>query len=259
MTNFLRLIQNENMKIYRRLRTWIMFAILLLLSMLFGGLFYLGSTASIQLSAWDAVDQLSFLYYLASIFAVVIAADSVASEFTWGTIKLLLIRPWTRTKILASKLLSVWIFTVVISAVFLVANMAVSFLLFPNEASALFPQGTSPFSSIMENLMYSYIDLLVIAVFSFMLSTVFRSSGIAIGLSMFILFAGNIFTMLFHPSRFWWAKYMLFVNMDLSKYRGGAVGPAGMTIGFSVVMLTIYVLLFLAVSWIVFKKRDVAA
>lgn len=259
MTDFFRLVQNENMKIYRRLRTWIMFAILLALSILFGVLFYLGSSGTMQLTAWDAVDQLSFLYYLASIFAVVIAADSVASEFTWGTIKLLLIRPWTRTKVLASKLLSVLLFTIAISAVFLISNIAIAFLLFPNEVSMLFPQGTSPFVSIMESLMYSYIDLLIIVVFSFMLSTVFRSSGLAIGLSMFILFAGNIFTMLFHPNRYEWAKYMLFVNMDLSKYQGGAVGPAGMTMGFSVAILSAYVLLFLVISWLVFKKRDVAA
>ncbi|MEF2967595.1 ABC transporter permease [Paenibacillus sp. M1] len=260
MSDFLRLVQNENMKIYRRMRTWIMFAILVALSIMFGTLFYLGSASS-PLSAWDAVDQLSVLYFLVSIFSVVIASDIVAGEFTWGTIKLLLIRPWTRSKILFSKLLAVLIFTLASTAVFLIANLAVSFLLFPNTGSVIFPetQGAGPLASIMENLLYSYIDLLVITIFAFMISTVFRSGGIAIGLSMFILFAGNIFTMLFHPSRYAWAKYMLFVNMDLSQYRGGQVGPAGMTLGFSATVLALYVLAFLAVSWLVFNKRDVAA
>lgn len=259
MGDFLRLVQNENMKIYRRLRTWIMFAILVLLTALFGLLFYLGSSSS-PLGAWDAVDQLSFLYFLVSIFSVVVAADIVAAEFTWGTIKLLLVRPWTRTKILVSKLLAVLLFTLAMTAVYLLANMAVSFLLFPDIQSGVFPKGSGgPFGYIMEDLLYNYIDLLVITIFSFMVSTVFRTSGLAIGLSMFILFAGNIFTMLFHPTRYAWAKYMLFVNMDLGQYRGGQVGPAGMTLGFSAAVLTGYVLAFLLIAWFVFKKRDVAA
>ncbi|MEG6589502.1 ABC transporter permease [Paenibacillus barengoltzii] len=256
MNNFLALVQNENMKIYRRVRTWIMFGLLVLLTILFGVLFSLDG-GSQRMSAWDALDQLSFLYYLVSIYAAVIAADIVAGEFTWGTIKLLLIRPWTRTKVLLSKLLAVLLFTLAMSAVFFVIALAVSFLIFSNEPSQYL--GDSPLSRILESLLYSYVDLLVIAAFSFMLSTVFRSSGIAIGLSIFILFAGNIFTLLFHPSRYAWAKYLLFTNMDLGQYRGGQVGPAGMTLGFSITVLAVYVLLFLAVSWLVFKKRDVAA
>ncbi|MEC2343744.1 ABC transporter permease [Paenibacillus barengoltzii] len=256
MNNFLALVQNENMKIYRRVRTWIMFGLLVLLTILFGVLFSLDG-GSQRMSAWDALDQLSFLYYLVSIYAAVIAADIVAGEFTWGTIKLLLIRPWTRTKVLLSKLLAVLLFTLAMSAVFFVIALAVSFLIFSNEPSQYL--GDSPLSRILESLLYSYVDLLVIAAFSFMLSTVFRSSGIAIGLSIFILFAGNIFTLLFHPSRYAWAKYLLFTNMDLSQYRGGQVGPAGMTLGFSITVLAVYVLLFLAVAWLVFKKRDVAA
>lgn len=235
-----------------------MYFILVLLTMLFGVLYYLGARSA-PIGAWDAVDQLSFLYFLVSIFTVVIASDIVAGEFTWGTIKLLLVRPWTRSKILSSKLLAVLLFTLTMTAVYLLANIAVSFLLFPNIQSGFFPAGTGPLSYILEDLLYNYIDLLVITLFSFMVSTVFRASGIAIGLSMFILFAGNIFTMLFHPSRYPWAKYMLFVNMDLSQYRGGQVGPAGMTLGFSAAILSGYVLLFLVISWFVFKKRDVAA
>jgi len=256
LNNFLALVQNENMKIYRRVRTWIMFGLLVLLTILFGVLFSLDG-GSQRMSAWDALDQLSFLYYLVSIYAAVIAADIVAGEFTWGTIKLLLIRPWTRTKVLLSKLLAVLLFTLAMSAVFFVIALAVSFLIFSNEPSQYL--GASPLSRILESLLYSYVDLLVIAAFSFMLSTVFRSSGIAIGLSIFILFAGNIFTLLFHPSRYAWAKYLLFTNMDLGQYRGGQVGPAGMTLGFSITVLAVYVLLFLAVAWLVFKKRDVAA
>ncbi|MEC0332343.1 ABC transporter permease [Paenibacillus macerans] len=258
MSNFWRLVQNENMKIYRRLRTWIMAGLLVLLTFLFGTLYALDGGIS-TLSAWDAVDQLTFLYYLVGIFAAIAAADVVAGEFTWGTIKLLLIRPWTRTKVLASKLLAVLLFTLAMSAVFFAAALAGSFLIFPDMPSAVFPEGASPALSILENWLYNYIKFFVITIFSFMLSTVFRSGGLAIGLSIFILFAGDLFAALFNPVRFPWAKYILFTNMNLSQYYGGRTGPAGMTLGFSSAVLAAYVVLFLLISWFVFKKRDVAA
>lgn len=258
MLNFFRLVQNENMKIYRRIRTWVMIMIMVVLTALFGTLMYFGSGEG-SIGAWDAASQLSFLYFLVSIFAVTVAADVVAAEFTWGTIKLLLIRPWTRTKILFSKLLAVLLFTIGMTVLFQAITMAAAFLIYPNLPSEVIPPGVSPFLYLLEDLLYSYIDLLVLTVFSFMISTVFRSGGIAIGLSMFILFAGNIFTMLFNPERYSWAKYMLFNNMNLSQYRGGHIGPAGMTLGFSSIVLAGYVLLFLLIAWLVFKQRDVAA
>ena len=259
MGNFMRLVQNENMKIYRRIRTWVMFGVILLMVLFFSILFRLGGGGS-TISSWDAISQLSFLYYLATIFAAVVAADIVAGEFTWGTIKLLLIRPWTRTKVLASKLLALILFTLLITVVFFLASSLISFAMYPeNTTSLMYSDDVSPLAYMLEDILYRYIDLLVIALFSFMISAVFRSSGIAIGLSMFILFTGGIFTMLFNPVRYPWAKYTLFVNMDLSQYRGGQEGVAGMTLGFSITVLLSYVLLFLLVSWLVFKKRDVAA
>jgi len=258
LSNFLKLIQNENMKIYRRIRTWIMFGIILLMVLFFAILFRLGGGGS-TISAWDAMGQLYFLYYLVTIFASVIAADIVAGEFTWGTIKLLLIRPWTRTKILASKLVALILFTLLITALFFISAALISYVMYPVKTSMMFSDHASPFVYLLEDLLYRYIDLLVITFISFMISTVFRSSGIAIGLSMFILFTGGIFTMLFNPVRYPWAKYTLFVNMDLSQYRGGQEGVAGMTLGFSVTVLFSYVLLFLLISWLMFNKRDVAA
>ncbi|MNI58422.1 ABC-2 family transporter protein [compost metagenome] len=137
-------------------------------------------------------------------------------------------------------------------------SIAISFILYPNQPSVIFGQEGHPLAYIMEKILYSYVDLLVITIFSFMISTVFRSGGIAIGLSMFILFTGNIFTMLFNPIRYPWAKYMLFTNMDLSQYQNGENGIVGMSLGFSSVVLAVYIFLFLFISWLVFKKRDVA-
>lgn len=264
MGNFLALVQNENMKIYRRWRTWIMLALIVLLPILFGIIIAVNnSTFGSNMGAWSAASDLSFIYFLVSIFSVVIAADIVASEFTWGTIKLLLIRPWTRSKVLLSKLLAVLLFTIAISVLFMVVTAAISLILFP-AFPPINASGPSTFEYFIKMLGYKFIEVLVTTVFAFMISAVFRASGLAIGLSMFLLFASGILSAILDPAKYAWAKYLLFNNMDLSQYAmresaGLTANANGMTLGFSVTVLAVYVAAFLIIAWMVFTRRDVAA
>ncbi|WP_138494697.1 ABC transporter permease [Paenibacillus pinistramenti] len=256
MGNFLLLLQNENMKIYRRIRTWVMLGLIVAIPALFAVLVKVSVTD--DPGAWDMFSNITIIYMLVSVFASVIFADIVASEFGWGTIKLLLIRPWKRSKILLSKLLAGILFSLISTILFLAVDFILSFALFHGRSVNEYPADYTAFSYAMEQMLYQYVDLLVICVIAFMLSTLFRSSGISIGLSIFILFARNIFQALLNPELYPWAKYVLFTNMDLSQYMMGG-GQAGMTMGFSITMLAVYVLVFLAISWVVFMKRDVAA
>lgn len=263
MSNFLALVQNENMKIYRRLRTWIMLGIVVILPIIFAGLiaFTESQYSTSHTNAWNAALNLSFMYFLVSIFSVVIASDIVAGEFTWGTIKLLLIRPWTRSKVLLSKLLAVLLFAIGMSLIFLLVIIGISMLIFPNTPTNVM-MGSTPLEQVILVIFYKFIDLLVISTFAFMISTVFRTSGIAIGLSMFFLLAGNILAAILNPVEYPWAKYLLFNNMDLSQYAMNGtsqVTASGMSMSFSAVVLAVYVIIFLAIAWIVFKRRDVAA
>ncbi|MFD1909457.1 hypothetical protein ACFTAO_04535 [Paenibacillus rhizoplanae] len=47
--------------------------------------------------------------------------------------------------------------------------------------------------------------------------------------------------------------------MNLSNYLVSDTGPGGATLGFAIAVLAVYYVVFMAVSWIVFRKRDVAA
>lgn len=73
------------------------------------------------------------------------------------------------------------------------------------------------------------------------------------------MFAKNIFTAIFSPERFEWAQYLIFTHMDLRGYLLSDTGPGGATIGFSIAVLAVYYIIIMAISWIVFRKRDVAA
>ncbi|AIQ50916.1 ABC transporter permease [Paenibacillus sp. FSL R7-0331] len=260
MGEFAALIHNENIKIYSRVRTWVMLAILGLMSALFPALIYFTSSSD-PVGVWDNFQlTVTISFFLNTIFTVVIASDAVAGEFSWGTIKLLLIRPWSRSKILLSKYISMILFSLLSTAVLIAFGYASS-LIFSGQDT---PDVTnlmswSPAAYSFMDLFCRYIELFLTAALAFMVSSVFRASGLAIGLSLFIMFTKNIFVQIFSPERFEWAQYLIFTHMDLRVYLLSDTGPGGVSLYFSAAVLAAYYVLFLAVSWLVFSKRDVAA
>ncbi|CAI6082098.1 hypothetical protein PAECIP112173_03444 [Paenibacillus sp. JJ-100] len=262
MSSFGNLLLNENMKVFRRARTWFMLAILALISLLLPLLLREGLGSSGVLYWQPAATTVQIAFFLNTIFCVVIAAESVAGEFTWGTIKLLLIRPWSRSKILASKYLTVVGFSIMSTLLVIGLAMLSSYFLFSHDVPA---GGSVKASSALTMWLYLYIDLFITLAIAFMVSSVFRSGALAIGLSLFIMFTQSIFSAIFNTERYEWAKYVLFNNMDLSRYMntsselGFMTGPSdGMTLGFSIAVLAVYYVIFMVISWVVFNKRDVA-
>lgn len=314
------LLMNENMKIYRRSRTWVMLGIviaILLASVVIDKIYESPSAGngndyrqrqeekvnSLQSqlndpqfpaegeyavylqesllkaryalehdldtekqTLWSTVMFSSNLITLLSIFTIVIAADVVAGEFSAGTIKLLLIRPVKRWKILLSKYLSTLTFALfglllllgsamLIGAVaYGVDGFSIPYLVVKDGAV----QERSMFLQALVNYGYECVSLFMMVTFAFMISSAFRSSSMSIGLSIGLLFLGNmIVAVLQHYS---WIKYFLFTNLNLRQYLPGQK-PAveGMTLGFSLVMLALYFAAFAAVAWGLFTKRDVSA
>lgn len=253
------LVHNENMKIYRRMRTWVMLGILVFMSVIIPVLFSGNGGGDRTPFLEGAMLTVTLISFLNTIFVVVIAADSVAGEFSWGTIKLLLIRPWTRSKILLSKYISVLLFSMFSTLIMVLLSLITSYLLMSSTVEMdLIPVHMTPASYAVISWVYEYVDLLMTISIAFMVSAVFRSGALAIGLSLFILFTQGIFGMIFSPERYGWAKYILFSNMDLSQYMYGD-GTGGMSLGFSMIILAVYYMLFTGITWYVFIKRDVAS
>ena len=217
-------------------------------------------------SVWSFVKDSSQLIVLAGLFIIIVAAGIVASEFNWGTIKLLLIRPINRTKILLSKYLTVLLYAIFMLSILFVFSTILGAILFgmPDEAVSYlnYNNGQVTEQNIVVHLLIYYglssIDMIMLVTMAFMISSVFRNSSLAIGLSLFLLFTGGQFTTLL-AMKFTWAKYILFANTDLMQYVEGAPLVEGMTLSFSVLMLLAYFALFQFLAFFVFQKRDIAA
>lgn len=264
MGNFLQLVQNENMKIYRRPRTWIMAGILVALVLLISILWV--SVGGRDTSMWEvAFIESSILFLLVTIFTVVIAAGGVAEEFTSGTIKLLLIRPWSRSKILLSKYISILMFAILLAVLLFVSTILVNWVCFGINASPEVQpfigglNGITPISYMLQYYALTLVSLVVTVTLAFMLSTVFRSGGLAIGFSLFLLLGVNSFVALIAMLEYKWIDYLLFIHLSLTQYLDGNPMREGMTLGYSLGVLGIYYAVFIALTWYIFNKRDVAA
>jgi len=318
----LKLIQNEWMKIFKRPGTYVMIGILLLITIVAGGIIKyqdskgtipdnenwkqglqvqneslkkdleeMGDAASNGMknyaerqialneyriehnispneaySIWGFVDDISQMVDFVGLFTIIIAAGIVASEFSWGTIKLLLIRPINRGRILLSKYLTVLLFSLLMLTLLFVFSAGLGAALFGLPESSVpylnYYDGKVTEQSMVVHLIIYYglksINMLMLATMAFMISAAFRNSSLAIGLSLFLYFMGGQVTQLI-AMKYEWAKYILFANTDLLQYFEGSPVVDGMTITFSIIMLLVYFILFQAVAFYVFKKRDVAA
>ncbi|MBM7542606.1 ABC transporter permease [Amphibacillus cookii] len=221
---------------------------------------------SVESNVWTLVDEAKMLTSFIGLFTIVVAAGIVAGEFSTGTIKLLLIRPMSRTKILLSKYLTVILFSLLLLAIVYGLSSIIGVILYgfpPDDAVHLAYQNgevverSQGLQLIVTYLLYS-IDILMLTTMAFMISAVFRNSSLAIGLSMFLLFVGNTVANIL-AMQFDWAKYLLFLNTDLTVYFDGIPTIEGMTLTFSIIMLALYFLIFHALAFFFFKRRDVAA
>lgn len=214
--------------------------------------------------AGDFVIDNAFLTALISLFTIVIAGGIIANEFTYGTIKQLLIRPVSRTTILASKFVAMLICSMFMMVILICITYIVGLIFFGATSlnpNLLFerPDGFSSnalFNEIVLIYGLKFVNVITLGTFGFMISSLLRNNGLAIGLSMFIMFLGS--TVSAFITQYKWSKYLLFTNSDLSRYYH-FVGPFrdDMSVSFSVTVTLIYLVIFIVIAWFAFVKRDI--
>ena len=205
-----------------------------------------------------------------TLFSVIVGSANVSSEFASGTIKQLMIRPHARWKILLSKYIAVTAYAVLLLAVLLIAGYLIG-LLFQGSGSfhmkmientvgdsqykikEIGPQFFLKFALYLPS-------LVMVSAIAFMLSTLFKSQALAVGIGIFALFItntlGGIF--LFLMDRYHWLKFLIFPHLDLSVYAYQDKLTDGVTLPFSLITLAVYYVVFMTLTFWYFQKRDIA-
>lgn len=265
MGNFMELVRNENMKIYSRLRTWIMMGIMLVI-MLAASIVVLSIGDEVK-SMWSILlNEVMAGTTLVTIFTVIIAADSVAGEFSTGTIKLLLIRPWSRSKVLLSKYISLLQFAIFFLAALFVWTYIWNGLFFGFSTGSMQELTSeaatgSVWAYMLSGLGLQFVSMMLTTVtISFLLSTVFRSGGLSIGLSLFLMFMSDTLAGLMSLIDKPWKDYFWFMQSNLTQYlSSGADVVHDHTIYFSLGILLVYYVVFMGLTWWQFTRRDITS
>ena len=199
---------------------------------------------------------------------VMIAGTIVSEEFNKGTIKLLLVKPYSRTKILLSKFITSMLMIIFVVLIMGIMQLFVGGVIFGFDSlSAPVVEYNFNTNSLQEInvLVYFLIQFLaqlpmfiLLATLAFALGTIFANSALAITISLLGYIAANIINQLAMSYNIKFLEYFVTMNWDLSQYLfGNLPNMEGMTMSFSIITCIVYFLIMVIPTWIIFKKKNI--
>jgi ABC-2 type transport system permease protein len=220
----------------------------------------------------DSMSSVIQAIQIIGIFVIIIAGGMVSNEFSKGTIRLLLTKSSKRWKILMAKLISVIIFALIFLVFYLgVAFITTSILYGIKDVSI--PMLETINGKVVEinyilyiiksGLIYM-IPVVFCGILAFMFSTIISSTAFSVGTSIFLMLSSELLVYILvliskTLTAFTFLPYMnmsYFFNPD-SLTQLNTLLDKNITLSYSLGVLGLYTVIFIAVSFITFTKKDV--
>jgi len=188
----------------------------------------------------------------------------VAGEFSEGTMKMMVSRPYSRSEILSAKLVATILYGLVLLITSIVLNFIASGVLFGFNgigAKEMLWTGSKILyvPAVLKAMIIfglGFLTVLTYVIIAFALSAAFRSRSLATGFSLFLyLVAGNLLGLL--AIFFSWGKYLPFILTNFSTYIKLGSTIEGTSLGFALASAAVYSILFCFGGYFVFVKRDI--
>lgn len=206
------------------------------------------------------------------LLVLAIGSDLVSGERSSGTIKMLLTRPVRRWKILLAKLIALIFYISLTMLSTLVLCYAISGVFFGYggwqlpvftgfqingaEVDSSSVRAVPHWLYIMMQAGLAWFSALIVGLLALMVSVLVRSTAASIVTMMATIIAGTILANM--ASSWDAAKYIFSVNLQLTSYLDGSPPPIeGMTLLFSIGVLSVWGLAALIVLFGVFTKQDI--
>ena len=215
----------------------------------------------------------SFVITLIAIFAMIVAGGAISSEVSTGTIKFWALTPNKRWKILTAKILSIIFYLVVITLIMSILSIICANIFFDTEGyEYIFVKngnvekiGNTLF--IIEYYFAKLIPVIIFAIFALMLSVITRNTSLSLGLSI-ATYMGNSIAMIIINSYIKkdWIKIIPFNNLNIvdkifpnfkSMLSTGLENTTTTSLGFSLIVLLVCMILMLVTMYDSFNKRDI--
>lgn len=252
MKNFMHLVSNEHMKIFKRRKIWVLFGLVALMNLVVS-LFFKYLFTGLVFTFWDYIQVSSYLLVVVQLMCIMIAGEIVSSEFERGTIKLLFIRPVRRGKVLASKYMIILYISLLLVAFQLLMSVVLGLIFYAGTFLRI--DQTVLFA--LRGYLFSFIEILVMGTIAFCLSAITRSSVFSIVVPIFLLFTSRAIISILEHNQYEAGKYLLFSNTNLAPYFFGQPLFEGMTLTFSIINILVHMGVFGLTAVLFFTKRDV--
>ena len=220
------------------------------------------SAKGILLSTFDEYEIFLIVMFMMT------AGVIVSEEFSKGTIKLLLIKPYKRSTILASKFITSIIVAIIVIILVLLMQFVVGGLI---QGFDSFKNPTIIYDHTINNVKHintiqylamqalgkapMYILLMTLA---FAFSTIFTNSALAITISLLGYMGSSVINMLALNLKLNWIKYFVTPNWNLTEYFWGGIPTfEGITLPFSIAIIVIYMVIMLVPTFIIFQKKNI--
>lgn len=220
------------------------------------------SAKGILLSTFDEYEIFLIVMFMMT------AGVIVSEEFSKGTIKLLLIKPYKRSTILASKFITSIIVAIIVILLVLLMQFVVGGLI---QGFDSFRNPTIIYDHTINNVKQintiqylamqalgkapMYILLMTLA---FAFSTIFTNSALAITISLLGYMGSSVINMLALNLKLNWIKYFVTPNWNLTEYFWGGIPTfEGITLPFSIAIIVIYMVIMLVPTFIIFQKKNI--
>ena len=202
------------------------------------------------------------------VIIVMIAGTIVSEEFNKGTIKLLLVKPYSRKKILLSKFITSIIILVFTISVVIIMELIVGGIIFGFDSlSEPVVRYNFNTQSIQELNVFAYLGIQILAqmpmlilllTLAFAISTIFANNALAITISLLGYMSGMIINQLIILYNLKPMKYFVTMNWDLTQFLFGNLPyMQGMNMVGSIIIDIVYLVIMLIPTLIIFKKKNI--
>ena len=212
----------------------------------------------------DFYDEYDFLIL---VFVIMIAGSLVSDEYSKGTIKSLLILPYKRSKILLAKLLTMvimilfgifvlFIMQLVVGSIFFgISSISIPFVTYNIATESIVTMNVFKYFIILTTTIIPRI--LLLGTLAFAISTVIGNTAAAIAIT-FCGYVGevivNTIAMRYHVE---FLDYFVTTNWRFEQLLFGGRNQFNLSLTHGIIICSIYFLLMVIVSFIVFKKKDI--
>ena len=218
-------------------------------------------------SIWTKITDFSTSAGYGSLIAlllIIACAAAVAGEFSEGTIKMAISRPYHRHEILSAKLIASLLYGITLMAATLVTNFIMFAIFFGmngvDAKEMLWTTGQVLYVPAVLKMLALYgldfLQVIFYTVLAFALSAITRSRSMATGFSLFMLLAGSSIAQMV-AVYFDWARYFPLTMTNFSYFMTHGAVLEGTTLPLALALSGIYTLIIGAAGYVVFAKRDI--